>query len=180
MSASHSSQSGLKRAQQLAQKRSLPELLVELSQGVHLEVPPGTQEIRIIPAFWNTPLIIFEKIGPQRAVFLFGARPATMSALPGELVPEGLIRSLKSLADPTRLKILYSLSQEELTPSKLAARLHLRAPTLTHHLNDLRLAGLVNLTAKGQEKYYTTRLEAIDATHASLKSFLKKTQKAAK
>jgi DNA-binding transcriptional ArsR family regulator len=107
-------------------------------------------------------------------LFLFGARPANMSAIPGELVPDGLLRSLKSLADPTRLKILYYLSQEELTPSKLAQRLHLRAPTLTHHLSDLRLAGLVNLTIKGQEKFYTTRFEAIDTTHTTLKAFLQK------
>ncbi|MGD0611916.1 MAG: metalloregulator ArsR/SmtB family transcription factor [Anaerolineales bacterium] len=69
-----------------------------------------------------------------------------MSTLPEELVPDRLLRSLKMLADPTRLKILYYISQEEVTPSQLARRLHLRAPTVTHHLNELRLAGLVNLT----------------------------------
>jgi DNA-binding transcriptional ArsR family regulator len=97
-----------------------------------------------------------------------------MSALPGELVPDRLLRSLKALADPTRLKILYDISQEEVTPSQLSRRLHLRAPTVTHHLNELRLAGLVNLTFRGQEKLYRARVEAIEEAFHSLKQFLRK------
>ena len=96
-----------------------------------------------------------------------------MSAIPGELVPDGLLISLKALADPTRLKILCYLNQEELTPSELSRRLNLRAPTVTHHLKELRLAGLVNLTLHGQEKLYRARLEALDAMQGDLKEFLK-------
>jgi DNA-binding transcriptional ArsR family regulator len=167
-------QAGLEHAQQLAQHLDLHELLVELSQGIHFEDPITTKELVIIPAYWTTPLIVFEKVSEERTLLLFGARPANMSAIPGEFVPDGLLRTLKSLADPTRLKILHYLSQEELTPSKLAQRLHLRAPTLTHHMSDLRLAGLVNLTIRGQEKFYTSRIETIDSTHAILKTFLQK------
>lgn len=105
-------------------------------------------------------------------LFLFGARPAGMSATPGELVPEGLLRGQKALADTTRLKILYYLSREELTPSELSRRLHLRAPTITHHLSELRLAGLVNLTVRGQEKFYTARREALRATCENIDQFL--------
>jgi DNA-binding transcriptional ArsR family regulator len=164
-------QAGLEHARELAGCMSLPELLVELSQGVHFE-DVTAQELLMVPAYWTTPLVILEKISPARQLFLFGARPASMSALPGELVPEGLLRSLKALADPTRLKILYYISQEDVTPSQLARRLHLRAPTVTHHLNELRLAGLVNLTFRGQEKLYRARLEAIESTHAGLNEFL--------
>ena len=80
--------------------------------------------------------------------------------------------ALAALSDPTRLKIMYYLTQEEVTPSELAKRLHLRAPTVTHHLNELRRAGLVNLTFRGQEKLYRSRLEAIDDSCTSLKEFL--------
>jgi DNA-binding transcriptional ArsR family regulator len=40
-------------------------------------------------------------------------------------------------------------------------RLHLRAPTVTHHLAELRLSGLVNVTYKGQDKLYRTREESL-------------------
>jgi len=162
---------GIERAQKLAAKTSLPELMVELSQGVDFNEALG-KELVIVPAFWTTPLVLLEPLGQDSKLFLFGARPAGMSATPGELVPEGLLRSLKALADTTRLKILYYLSQEELTPSELARRLRLRAPTVTHHLSDLRLAGLVNVTVRGQEKFYAARREALDAACETLNQFL--------
>jgi len=46
---------------------------------------------------------------------------------------------------------------------------------VTHHLTELRLAGLVNLTLKGQEKLYTTRREALPGVFNNLESFLDKT-----
>jgi DNA-binding transcriptional ArsR family regulator len=162
---------GLERAQDLAGKMGLPELMVELSQGVRFD-EPIEKELVIAPAYWTTPLVVLEHLSEERMLFLFGARPANMSATPGELVPDGLLRGLKALADSTRLKILYYLSREELTPSELSRRLHLRAPTVTHHLGELRLAGLVNLTVRGQEKFYSARREALNATCKSLDQFL--------
>jgi DNA-binding transcriptional ArsR family regulator len=161
----------LENAKALSQTMSIPDLLAELSQGVHMDIS-GIQQFILGPAYWSTPLIFYEKLDGTSCIFLFGARPATMSATPGELVPDGLLHSLKALADSTRLKILYYLSQEELTPSELSRRLHLRAPTLTHHLGELRLAGLVNLTVKGQEKFYSTRREALRGTFENLDHFL--------
>jgi len=166
-------EAALERARQLAGRMSLPDLLTELSQGVHFD-NQFEKELVLIPAYWTTPLVLLDKLDDNRCVFLFGARPATMSATPGELVPDGLLRALKALADSTRLKILYYLSREELTPSELSRRLHLRAPTVTHHLTELRLAGLVNLTVKGQEKFYSTRREALQGTFKNIEEFLDK------
>jgi len=65
-------------------------------------------------------------------------------------------------------------------PAQLARRLRLRAPTVTHHLNTLRLAGLVQLTigmGTGKEtKHYAARSEAVAAAFASLQGFLEKGQ----
>jgi DNA-binding transcriptional ArsR family regulator len=164
-------QAGLEHAQQLAKRMSVSDLISELSQGVRYEEAIG-EELILVPTFWMTPLVDLEKISQDQKLFLFGARPSTMSAIPGELVPDGLLITLKALADPTRLKILNYLSKEELTPSELSHRLNLRPPTVTHHLRELRLSGLVNLTLRGQEKLYRARLEALDSMHADLKQFL--------
>jgi DNA-binding transcriptional ArsR family regulator len=117
---------------------------------------------------------MYGDLSPSKMVFVFGVRPADMSVVPGEMVPEGLIRALKALADPTRLRILHDLSLEAVTPSELARRLRLRAPTVTHHLNELRLAGLVNLKLEGQEKRYTARSETIETTCSMLQAFLQR------
>lgn len=164
-------QAGLEHAQELAKHLDVSDLLMELSQGVRLEVKDTIQELTIIPAYWTTPLVMWDYTDDEMLV-LFGSRPATMPAIPGETMPDGLVRAMKAIADPTRMKILRYLSQEELTPSELARRLHLRAPTLTHHLNELRLAGLVNLDIRGQEKHYATRREALRQAVANLESFL--------
>ncbi len=162
----------LERAQQLAEKLSVEELFAELSQGVKLGDEFHAPKFIFAPAFWTTPLIFFERLEPDTQLVMFGARPADMSAIPGELVPDGLVRSLKALADPTRLKILYYLSHESLTPSELARRLQLRAPTVIHHLNDLRLASLVELTVLHDEKRYAIRRQALDSTFTNLSAFL--------
>lgn len=166
---------GLERAQQLAKTLSVSDLMVELSQGLHFEEEESIpKEILFAPVYWTTPLVAYEYAGKDKMTFLFGARPADMSAIPGELVPDGLLRTLKALADPTRLKILNYLSKEGLTPSELSRRLNLRAPTVTHHLSELRLSGLVNLTIRGQEKVYRIRHEALEGMRMALDSFLEK------
>jgi DNA-binding transcriptional ArsR family regulator len=163
---------GLEHARELAKSLSVSDLITELSQGIRFEEEFSPDEIIIAPSYWPTPLVVFEKLDEQTMLFLFGARPADMSAIPGELVPDGLLRTLKALADPTRLKILNYLSGEDLTPSELSRRLNLRAPTVTHHLAELRLSGLVNLTIRGQEKVYHTRREALQGMMTALESFL--------
>lgn len=169
-------QEGLARAQALAEQWELRELLEELSQGLRLIQLPEEAELVLAPSFWCTPLVVFGKADKDRALWLFGARPPDASLVPGEVVPEAMLRSLKALSDPTRLRILNYLSQEPHAPAQLARRLRLRAPTVTHHLKALRLAGLVQLTVgKGQEdRRYAARSEAIAATFASLKRFLER------
>ncbi len=164
-------QAGLEQARQLAEHLSVSELIAELSQGVRYTEAIG-KELILVPVYWMTPLVQLDQISADQKLFLFGARPSNMSAIPGELIPDGLLITLKALADPTRLKILRYLSLEELTPSELSRRLNLRAPTVTHHLKELRLSGLVNLTLRGQERLYRARLEALDSIHTNLKEFL--------
>ncbi len=171
-------QAGLEIAKEKARHLSAKELVADLSQGVHFDevVEKEVSELIVVPAYWTTPLVALEKISEGKYLFLFGARPANMSAIPGELVPDSLVRTLKALADPTRLKIMRYLTQEEITPSELARRLNLRAPTVTHHLSELRLSGLVNVTIRGQEKLYTSRLQSLDTACQNLREFLEKGQ----
>jgi len=166
---------GLAEAQDLSTQRSLHDLLVELTQGVRFDVPFDVPEIVLVPGYWNTPYVIFPKISPDQMLMVFGVRPANLSLVPGEQVPDALLLALKAIADPTRLKILRYLSKESLTPAQIARRLRLRAPTVTHHLTALRLAGLVYLSLDvGEEKHYTARMEAIHSTFSNLLNFLTK------
>ena len=167
-------QAALERAQELAERLSLLDLLEELTQGVRLDAPPAGDILTLAPSYWSTPLVLMGMASKERPVWLFGARPADASLVPGEVVPETLLRTLKALSDPTRLRILRDLSQESLSPAQIARRLRLRAPTVTHHLKILRLAGLVQmiLADEKQPRSYAARQEAVSAACDSLKSFL--------
>ncbi len=164
---------GLSNAQKLAQELSLRDLLADLSQGVHMDISPDVREIVLVPGYWNTPLIVFPRIAPDKLAIMFGTRPADMSLVSGEPVPDTLLRMLKALADPTRLSILHYLGSETLTQAQLSRRLRLRAPTVTHHLTALRMAGLVHVTLEaGGEKLYAARLEAIPPLCGALERYL--------
>lgn len=167
-------QAALTHAQALAQTLTLTALLEDLSQGVSYAAFPAVSELALAPSFWATPLLIHGELTPQRHIVLFGARPAEMSLVPGDPVPETLYRQLKALADPTRLRILRYLSVEPHTPAELARKLRLRPPTVTHHLHLLRLAQLVRLTLDQEtaSPSYTTRPEALQAIGQHLDVFL--------
>ena len=161
------------KAQELAERLTLVDLLEELSQGLRLATPPQLPELVLSPSFWTTPLIIYTPVSAERELFLFGARPADVSLVPGDTVPDALVRALKALGEPTRLRILRYLAVEPLTPTQLARRLRLRAPTVVHHLHALRMARLVHLTLeKGDKRRYAARPEAVKATCAALEAFL--------
>lgn len=171
----------LSRAQDLSKRLSIPDLLEELSQGVRFEGGIGSPELLLAPSFWGTPLIIFGMASAQREVILFGARPMAASLVPGEVVPDALVRALKALSDPTRLRILRYLEEQPLTPSQLSRRLRLRSSTVTHHLDILRLATLVQFRIGGQgktDRRYALRQEAIGSVFAALEGFLRQAEPA--
>ncbi len=161
-------------AKKQASRLSLEDLIESLSRGVRIGIEPAIKQLVFIPSYWISPLVSFDRVYGDTAFFIFGGRPADVSLVPGDMIPEGLLRSFKAMGDPTRLRILKYLAQENITPAEIARRLRLRAPTVTHHLNVLRLAGLVNLTLleEGNERHYTARKESMKDILTDLDSFL--------
>lgn len=167
-------QQALARAQDLAQRLAVPDLLEALSEGLHFGDTLQLEALVLAPSFWVAPLMYLAHLAPKHGLFLYGARPADASLVPGEVVPDLMLRRLKALSDPTRLRILHDLSAVPLSPAELARRLRLRAPTVTHHLKALRLAGLVQilLDEGGESRRYAARGEAVADAFAALQSFL--------
>ncbi|MGE5123686.1 MAG: ArsR/SmtB family transcription factor, partial [Acidobacteriaceae bacterium] len=159
--------------QALASRLDFSQLMVELSQGVKIATLEQAAEVVFIPSYWITPLVNYDCIADQCWVVLFGARPAEASLVPGEAVPDAMLRVLKALSDPTRLLILRYLSERPHTPAQLARKLRLRAPTVIHHLSALRLAGLLYISMEDEgEKHYAVRGNAVKDTFDALSHFL--------
>ena len=165
---------GLAKAQEAAERLPLEQLLESLSKGVQFaDYLHGGQcsEFILVPSYWSSPLIFVNRISEHQVGLVFGCREDRESLVPGEAVPLVLKARLKALADPTRLRILRYLAETPLTPSQLAKKLRLRPPTVVHHLNQLRLAGLVHIILLGEEKRrYAFRKEGVmDALENTLK-----------
>ena len=166
-------QQALVRAQALENQLDFSQLMVELSQGVKLAWLEQADEVMFVPSYWTTPLVMFDCAIDKHWVVLFGARPPEVALVPGEVVPDAMLRALKALSDPTRLLILRYLSEKPHTPAQLARKLRLRAPTVTHHLSALRLAGLLYISLEAEEeKHYTVRESAIKDTLDTLYKFI--------
>lgn len=58
------------------------------------------------------------------------------------------------LSNPTRLKILEKLKEEEKTVSELVAELNLRQANISQHLAELRKRNLVKNHREGANVYY--------------------------
>ncbi|HFC12580.1 MAG TPA: ArsR family transcriptional regulator, partial [Anaerolineae bacterium] len=164
---------GLAKAQELAKSLTLKTLLEQLSNGVtYSEEKLGKLDTLILaPSFWTTPFVLRGDITPAFSVYLFGARPDSASLVPGEVVPDALYRTLKALADPTRLKIMKYLTVAPHTPTDLAQKLRLRPPTVIHHLHIMRLAQLVYVHISAEGKRYAARVEAIQSAMQVLDAF---------
>lgn len=166
-------QEALAEAQALYASLPPAELVERLSHGVLLTQVDELVELDLAPSYWSSPLIFYSATGPDRSILLYGIRPGPAGLVPGEYVPDGLVERLKALADPTRLRILRYLSRQPSTPSQLARRLRLRAPTVVHHLNELRLAGLVQVMLLSEgEKRYALRREALRDLEETVREFL--------
>lgn len=160
-------------AQELAARLSFDELFEKLSQGLRMERFFEMDELVLAPSYWCSPLVNFELLGQKKMLMTFGARPADESLVPGEDIPDALLQGLKAVSDPTRLKILKLIAKKPMAPAELARQLRLRAPTVTHHLRALRLAGLVRLTVAAEgEGRYTVRSEALSQLNFQLSNFV--------
>lgn len=63
--------------------------------------------------------------------------------------------AFKALADPTRRHILELLRTEDLTAGEIAEHFDMTKPSLSHHLNTLKTAGLVEAERDGQNIIYS-------------------------
>ena len=61
---------------------------------------------------------------------------------------------LKTLADPSRLRMVSWLAEREQTTTELAERLALSEPTVSHHIARLHAAGLLRLRMAGTQRFY--------------------------
>ena len=67
----------------------------------------------------------------------------------------------QALSDKTRLKILQLLKKQELCVSDICEFFNITQPSISHHLDMLKRAGLVSSEKRGREVFYTFNQDTI-------------------
>jgi DNA-binding transcriptional ArsR family regulator len=80
----------------------------------------------------------------------------------------------KALNDPTRRTILEMLRDKDMTAGEIAAQFDMSWPSVSHHLDLLRKAGLVVAEKEGQYVYYSINTTVMDDMLKWLLQFTKK------
>jgi len=68
----------------------------------------------------------------------------------------------KALNDGTRREILEILKKGDLTAGEIADRFNISKPSISHHLDLLKQAGLVDSVKEGQFIYYSLNTTVMD------------------
>ena len=68
----------------------------------------------------------------------------------------------KAMNDPVRRQILKMLRKKDMTAGDIAAKFDMTAPSISHHLEKLKRAGLVTTIKKGQFVLYSINTTIID------------------
>lgn len=68
----------------------------------------------------------------------------------------------KALNDPTRREILELLKDKDLSAGDIAAKFNMTRPSISHHLDLLKQAGLVVSVKEGQFQYYSINTTVMD------------------
>ncbi len=68
----------------------------------------------------------------------------------------------KALNDPTRREILKMLRNKDMTAGDICAQFQMTAPSISHHLDKLKRAGLVTTVKQGQFVLYSINTTIVD------------------
>ena len=79
---------------------------------------------------------------------------------------------MRALADPTRREILRALRAGDLSAGEIAAQFDMTAPSISHHLNVLKDAGLVSAERNGRHIIYSLNSTTLQDLMTELLEFV--------
>jgi len=80
--------------------------------------------------------------------------------------------TFKALADPNRRQIIRYLKEKSMTAGEIAEKFDISKPSISHHLNILKNAGLVDDKRQGQNIVYSLNTSVFEDVMRMLMDFL--------
>jgi DNA-binding transcriptional ArsR family regulator len=141
------------------------------TNGIRLVPEPTVKRIVLAPTYFGRPYNALTRAGDLQLV-CYPIADSALGAASMTAPPAATIRLYRALGDETRLRILRLLADQDRYLTELAADLDLSKPTISHHLAQLRSAGLVTTTEQGNVIYYSLRRDRIQEAGPELATFL--------
>lgn len=161
-------------AQALSRTTSVTDMIERLSNGFTISEDIDLRRLVLVPSIWTHPFVVRFDLSDQELFIAWGAHPYGYRLVPGESVPDDALLVLRALSDPTRLRLLRLVAVEPRSPQSLAHELKLSLPTVSHHMRELRAAGLIRLEVggKGRESKYSVRWPSARLAFDQLEQFV--------
>ncbi|MTI96472.1 MAG: winged helix-turn-helix transcriptional regulator [Firmicutes bacterium] len=80
---------------------------------------------------------------------------------------------IKALADETRIQILELLAGGEKNVQEIAAQFSISRPTISHHLQIMKMAGILKSRKVGKEIYYSVNMYSLTSLAQSILAHVK-------
>jgi DNA-binding transcriptional ArsR family regulator len=146
------------------------DLVERTTNGVRVVPEAGIRRMILAPSYFSRPYNFL--LGG--AGWRFAGYPVADAAIDLDPLspPATVVRLHRALGDPTRLRILKLLAEKDLYLTEIAEILELTKPTISHHLVQLRVAGLLTVVEAGNVMYYHLRRERLDEATGDLRAFL--------
>lgn len=149
---------GAERAAELLGVLPTVTAIEQLTGGYTLSAELQLQRITLAPSAFIYPFMASRvDEHTKEALIVFGVKSETLLRFDRFPIDPDLVRAVKALGDPGRLKVLRLLGQGPTSGADLVALLGLSAPTVHHHLHQLRAAGLVRQERTSGGMQYTIR-----------------------
>jgi len=75
---------------------------------------------------------------------------------------KGINELFKALSDPTRRRIIQLLREKDMTPTEILEKINVSQPTLSHHLDILKRANLIEGEREGQFIKYSLNMSVFE------------------
>lgn len=155
---------GAERAAELLGVLPTVTAIEQLTGGYTLSAELQLQRITLAPSAFIYPFMASRvDEATSEALIVFGVKSETLLRFDRFPIDPDLVRAVKALGDPGRLKVLRLLGQGPTSGADLVALLGLSAPTVHHHLHQLRAAGLVRQERTNGGMQYTIRPDSARA-----------------
>lgn len=143
------------------------EVIARATNGFTFEHVPA-RSVTLAPSYYAAPFVFVVR-GGDDAVLVYGARPS--EDMSGSVMDASTVRVLKALGDDTRLRILQALVRRPLYGQQIAEMLGVSHPTVSHHMAQLRIAGLTRTELAGDgSKTYSVQRETVERLCGNLRA----------